>query len=107
MNFLDEQMKNSSLRVIDNETVSLLFDNQTVRYKVEEEESFFSQYLKTDDLVQIKYSVSAFDDEIASLWQYLQAYYFASDYSSLIAQVLEVKVENSTGTYYLIQNQTV
>lgn len=51
MNFLDEQMKNSSLRVTDNETVSLLFDNQTLRYKVEEEESFFSQYLKTDDLV--------------------------------------------------------
>ena len=70
MNFVDEQIKSSSERLIDdvenpflinNEIISLLFENQTVRFKAQGEESFFSQYLRIDDSISLIYTVTAYD----------------------------------------------
>ena len=44
---------------------------------------------------------------MADLWSYLQYYYYVSDYASLKAPILEVKVEDPEETYYIVRDQIV
>lgn len=100
MSLLDEQLINISKTLIDEDSVSLLYDNQTIRDLSTTSEPTPSTYSLT-------FTTTSYESTTSILSQYLQSYFFTSNTADLLAPIIDVQVDNSSGSYLIISNYTV